>query len=153
MNDQASQTAADIKFAAEAIRDRPGGVDPDALEGVLFLAAISLDLEDCMPSAAERVADNQDRIMHYRGRGMAYQELVELTANVLLATLWLEEFFAVVCPENPDPRFSFAEAGSVPALEELSFCRSIPASFVAQAYLETTPDQRHRLLARLAEQA
>ncbi|MGO4230461.1 hypothetical protein AB4Y72_16555 [Arthrobacter sp. YAF34] len=67
MDDQTSHTGEDIEFAAEAIRNCPVGFDADALEGVLFLAAISLALEGCMPSAAERVALNQDRIMHYQG--------------------------------------------------------------------------------------
>jgi hypothetical protein len=151
MSEHARHTPEEIAFAAEGIRLCPGGVDPDALiEGALFLGAIALDLERCVPSAAEKVAANQDRIAYFRGRGMRFAELSALTANVVLGSLWLDEFFDGVCPKESDPKAIFMD--SIAALEELSSGRQVPAAFAVHAFLETPPPERQSLLTALAAQ-
>ena len=142
--------AEDIVFWAEGIRGCPGGVDPEALEGVLYLAALCIELEGSIPGAGEWVASDQDRLMHYRSTGMGFVQLCEQAREDALESLWLAEFFAGTCPDEPDPKARFME--NIEALEELSKSRRMASGFVVQAFLETWPHERTDLLNALASQ-
>ncbi|MFD1210634.1 hypothetical protein ACFQ36_01080 [Arthrobacter sp. GCM10027362] len=53
----------EVGFAAEGLRNAPGGFDPDALEGVLFLGAMALELRGGIQRPTGWVVDAQVRIL------------------------------------------------------------------------------------------
>jgi hypothetical protein len=149
MCEQGKHAQEDVVVAAQGIRGCPGGTDPEALEGVLLLGAVALELEAAMPSAAKWVASNQDRLLADHAAEIGFPELVKRAREVALGMLWLEEFFSAVGPDDADPWATYLIA--IAPLEQLSMVGTMPAAFVAHAFLETKPSERLRLLTALAE--
>ncbi|MFF2244302.1 hypothetical protein ACFVTM_09005 [Arthrobacter sp. NPDC058130] len=98
-------TVEQIAKAAEAIRDVPGGVDPDVLIDELYLGAVAASLESkYVADAAQWANDYQVRILLYRAMGRSLQDTPMLTFRRMLRRRWLTRFLYGAHPDQPDPR-------------------------------------------------
>jgi hypothetical protein len=146
-----------IARSAYAILRAPYGLlEVDELEDLLFLAAVSLKLEHTVSRRVGHigwVTFHQKLILEWRDNEYNFAEVCARAINLALAQVWLDEFLAVVCPGEEDPKA--AMMNYMVELEELSLSRQsdIPVAFAVQAFLMTEPETgaRRAMLAALAQ--